>query len=329
MSVVRFAGEARSARRVLACFLVAASFLFVAAGACATDVQVRKAQVPAPRDVPYPGTITLHVDASDTAQGIYRVHEVVPVQPGRLTLLFPAWIPGDHAPSGPIDRLAGLVMRANGQRLKWVRDKYDVYAFHVDVPQGASSLDVTFQYLSDRRGPGEMTDRMLMLEWNRVALYPAGYYSRDITFEPSVTLPAQWQFGTALETASHAGDTTTFEPVKFNTLVDSPIYAGLYFKRVDLNPGGKAPVYMDLVADAPKYLQMTPEQLQVHRNLVTQALRLFGSRHYKHYDFLFSLSDHLAGNGLEHHQSSEDGVGADYFTAWKTNAPNRDLLAHE
>jgi predicted metalloprotease with PDZ domain len=174
-----------------------------------------------------------------------------------------------------------------------------------------------------------MTDKMLSLEWNTVSLYPAGHYSRQIKVEPSVTFPAGWQFGTALEKASQSGDTVTFKTTTFNTLVDSPIYAGKYFKRVDLNPGAKAPVYLDVFADAPKDLEMTPEQVQVHRNLVTQAVKLFDSHHYDHYNFLFSLSDQLSGNGLEHHQSSEDGAEPDYFTNWGDGAPNRDLLAHE
>ncbi|HEX7341117.1 MAG TPA: peptidase M61 [Rhodanobacteraceae bacterium] len=290
---------------------------------------VRKAQVPAPQDVRYPGTIALQLNVSDTRQGIYRVHEVIPVRSGKLTLLFPKWIPGNHSPTFAIRDLAGLEMHANGERLMWVRDKYDVYAFHVDVPVGATKLDVDFQYLSGRLGQGEMTNLMMMIEWNKLALYPAGYYSRDITVRPSVDLPKGWKFGTALEVASRTGNTVTFKPVTFNNLVDSPIYAGRYFKRVDLNPGGKAPVYLDMVADAPGDMVMTPHQLQVHRNLVTQALRLFGAHHYKHYDFLFSLSDYMEGNGLEHHQSSEDGMGPDYFSNWANNAPNRDLLAHE
>src|SRR6185312_6856995 len=209
------------------------------------------------------------------------------------------------------------------------RDKYDVYAFHLDVPAGVTSLDADFQYLSPRDGGYEMTDRMLMLEWDKLSLYPAGHYSRDIHVTPSVTLPSGWQFGSALETAAQSDSTTTFKPVSYNNLVDSPMYAGQYFKRVQLNDAGQAPVHLDIVADAPKYLEMTPEQLKQHRALVTQAVKLFGSHHYDHYDFLFSLSDELAGNGLEHHQSSEDGMGADYFTAWADNAPNRDLLAHE
>ncbi|MBU6478477.1 MAG: peptidase M61, partial [Xanthomonadaceae bacterium] len=239
----------------------------------AADAHIAPAQ-----DTPYPGTIRVHVDASDTRQGIFRVHETIPVQAGELTLLYPKWIPGDHSPSGPIAMLAGLKVTANGKPLKWKRDKYDVYAFRVDVPQGVSDIGVDFQFLSGRGSHAfiQMTDKMLSLEWNTVSLYPAGHYSRQIKVEPSVTFPAGWQFGTALEKASQSGDTVTFKPTTFNTLVDSPIYAGKYFKRVDLDPGAKAAVHLDVFADAPKDLEITPEQLQVHRNLVTQAYKLFG-----------------------------------------------------
>ena len=302
----------------------------LAAGGAAAQ-QTRTDSVPPPQDMPYPGTVSLHVDASDTTQGIFRAHETIPVKAGALTLLYPQWIPGDHSPTGPISMLAGLQISANGKPLTWKRDEYNVYAFHLDVPDGVSSIDVSLQYLSGRTDNEgfEITDRMMDMEWSKMVLYPAGYFSRGITFSPSVTLAHGWQLGTALETASQSGDTVTFKPVTLNNLVDSPIYAGLYFKRVDLNPDGDAPVHLDIVADAPKYLEMTPEQLKVHRALVTQAVKLFGSHHYDHYDFLFSLSDQLSGNGTEHHQSSENGLGADYFTAWSDAAPDRDLLAHE
>jgi len=290
-----------------------------------------KAGVPSPKDTAYPGTIRIAVDASDTAQGIFRVHEVVPVHGRELTLLYPQWIPGNHSPTGPIAMVAGLTITAGGKAVSWTRDEYDVYAFHVSVPSGVSTLNVDFQYLSGRSGFQhiQMTGEMLSLEWNDVSLYPAGHYSRDITFAPSVTLPHGWQFGTALETASQSGDTTTFKPVTFNTLVDSPMYAGVYFKRVDLDPSGTVPVHLDIVADTPKDLEMTPEQVQVHRNLVTQAFKLFDSHHFNHYDFLYSLSDQLSGNGLEHHRSSEDGTRANYLVDWDKSAPGRDLLAHE
>ncbi|MBE1162236.1 M61 family metallopeptidase [Dyella acidiphila] len=316
-----------AARRRFSQLALAVGLALAAGGAMAQ--QLGADSVPPPQDTPYPGTITLHVDANDTAQGIFRVRETIPVKPGALTLLYPQWIPGDHSPTGPINMLAGIALSANGKPLMWKRDKYNVYAFHLDVPEGVTSIDASFQYLSGRTDSEgfEMTPLMMDMEWSKVTLYPAGYYSRDITFVPSMTLPQGWQFGTALETASQSGDTTTFKPVTFNNLVDSPIYAGQYFKRVDL--GGTAPVHLDIVADAPKYLEISPEQLKVHRALVSQAEKLFGSHHYDHYDFLFSLSDVLGGNGTEHHQSSENGLDADYFTAWDESAPGRDLLPHE
>ena len=312
--------------RLMWTFLVAVLAL---ASSVALAQTSRTDTVPPPMDTPYPGTLSLHVDASDTRQGIFRVQETIPVRTGAVTLLYPQWIPGNHSPSGPLAMMAGLTIKADGKTLKWLRDKYNVYAFHLEVPEGASALDVRFQYLSPRDGGFEITDRMMDMDWSKMALYPAGYFTRGIMIEPSVTMAPGWQLGTALEVTSTTDNTTTFKPVSFDHLVDSPIYAGHHFKRVDLNPGGQPPVHLDIVADAPKHLVMTPEQLGQHRALVTQALRLFGSYHYDHYDFLFSLSDVLAGNGTEHHQSSENGMDADYFTAWANNAPGRDLLAHE
>ena len=290
------------------------------------------ADVPAPQDVPYQGTLKISVDATDLAHRIFRVHEVMPAQPGPLTLLYPQWLPGNHAPSGPIDKLAGLVVSANGKVLPWQRDTLNVYAFHVEVPQGASSVEVDFQFLSPqstREGRVVMTPEMLNLQWNANTLYPAGYYSRRIMTEASVKFPTGWQCGSALEVASHDGDTVNFKPIAYNDLVDSPIYAGKYFKRVDLDPGAKTSVHMDIVADAPKYLEITPVQLKAHQNLVQQMYKMYGAHHYDHYDFLFSLSDKMSGNGLEHHRSSEDGVGTNYFTEWDKNAVMRDLLPHE
>lgn len=327
MSVAFLAGLPAAVSRRVARTAIAVALALALAPVGAQ--QAPGARVPPPQDTPYPGTIALHVDAGDTAQGIFRVHETIPVQPGALTLLYPQWIPGDHSPTGPIAMLAGLALSAGGKPLAWTRDEYDVYAFHLDVPAGVSSIDAEFQYLSPRDGGFEITDRMMDMEWSKVALYPAGHFTRGITFAPSLTLPHGWQLGSALEPASQSGDTVTFKPVTFNNLVDSPVYAGQYFKRVDLTPPGGAPVHMDIVADAPKYLEMTSGQLQAHRALAVQATKLFGSHHYDHYDFLFSLSDQLGGNGTEHHQSSENGLGADYFTAWDDNAPGRDLLAHE
>jgi predicted metalloprotease with PDZ domain len=290
-------------------------------------------EIPAPRDIAFPGTISLSVDATDTPHGIFRIHETVPVSHGgAMILLYPEWLPGHHAPSGDLDKLAGLVIHAGAAEIPWTRDAVNVYAFHVEPPSGANSLDVDFQFLSPvetKEGRVVMTPNMLNLEWNAVVLYPAGYFARDIIVKPSVTLPAGWQMGVALERASENGATTEFQPAPLNTLVDSPIFAGKYFQRFDLDPGAGAAVYLNVVADQPDELQVKPEQLRAHRDLVQQAYKLFGSHHYDHYDFLLALTDHMGGIGLEHHRSSENATNPKYFKDWAKSPGGRDLLSHE
>jgi predicted metalloprotease with PDZ domain len=294
-------------------------------------------EIPFPRDVAYPGTIGLQVDATDLDRRIFNVHETIPVTgPGPMTLLYPKWLPGNHGPTGPIDKFAGLIIHAGGQRVEWTRDPVDVYAFHVNVPQGATQLDVEFQFLSpteQRQGRIVVAPEMLNVEWNAVVLYPAGYFSRDIMFAPSVKLPTGWTPATALEVEpvhdKTLPDVTYFKNTSLNTLVDSPLIAGRYYRQFDLDPGGPARVSLDVIADKPEQLDATPAQIDIHKQLVQQAYKLYGSHHYNHYDFLFSLSDQMGGNGLEHHQSSEDGTTPTYFTEWDKNAASRDLLAHE
>ena len=295
--------------------------------------------IAAPRAVPYPGTIRLAVDATDVEHRIFSVHETIPVRAGEpVTLLYPQWQPGNHAPSGRVDKMAGLIIHAggnangNGARIPWIRDTVEVFAYHVSVPAGVTSLDVDFEFLSPvepNEGRVVMTPDMLSLEWIDLALYPAGYFARQIPVTASVRLPEGWQFATALDTASTEDGVTTFKTVPFNTLADSPMVAGRYFKRLELDPGSAVPVRLDVFADRPELLEVAPEQLEAHRALVRQAYKLFDSHHYDHYDFLFSLSDKLGGIGLEHHQSSEDGAIPTFFTEWNKNADTRALLPHE
>lgn len=289
--------------------------------------------LPTPRDVPYtPGTITLNANFTNLAQRIVQVHETIPVAPGKLTLLYPAWIPGNHAKDGPIKNVGGLVITANGQRLPWTRNDVEYYAFNVNVPGGVTSLEVNFQYLPALRpnqGRISFDDNIIDLSWNEVVLYPAGYFSRDINFSPSVTMPAGWKYATALTTASQDGDEVHFATVPLNTLVDSPLYAGVNFHRYNLSPNPSDIVHLDIFSDTPAEGVMSPEELQFHRNLAAQALSLFHARHYAHYDFLLTLSDTIGGEGLEHHQSSEDGTGPNYLTDWQAGVAQRDLLAHE
>jgi predicted metalloprotease with PDZ domain len=290
-------------------------------------------QIIQPQDRPFPGQIELAVDATDMDRHIFSMRETIPVTAaGALTLLYPKWRPGNHGPTAPLPAFAGLTISAGGKQALWQRDAVDMSAFHVDVPQGATQLTLTYQLLSPpepREGRVVTTPNMLEVEWTDNTVYPAGYYARGITVHPSVTLPSGWQFGTALETEAQSGARVTFKPVALNVLLDSPLLAGRYFERVDLDPGGPVPVHLDVAADRPKDLAIKPADLQAHRNLVQQAYKNFASHHYDHYDFLLSLSDEMGGIGLEHHRSSEDGTERAYFTDLEKSAAGRDLLSHE
>jgi predicted metalloprotease with PDZ domain len=208
------------------------------------------------------------------------VKQTIPVtKAGPMVLLYPEWLPGNHAPRGQLEKIAGLVITAGGKPVKWVRDPVEVYAFHVDVPEGATALDLSFEFLSATapdQGRVVVTNEMLNLQWNSTAFYPAGWYVSRIPVEASVTLPDGWKFGVALDVASQSGGKTTFKPVSFETLVDSPMFAGRYFRQVELDRGGRSPVMLNIVADRPEQLDINAEQLALHRNLVVQADRLFG-----------------------------------------------------
>lgn len=286
-----------------------------------------------PQDVPYPGTIKLEVDATNLTQRIFRVKQTIPAQPGPLTLLYPMWVPGGHTPRNAIDKIAGITFKANGQKLDWKRNPLDVAAFHIEVPAGATEVIAEFDYLTPtagNQGRVVMTPNMLNLQFLSAALYPAGHYTHRILVDPRVTYPAGWTAFTALHEDGRSGDTVDYKDVPFDILVDSPVYAGRYAKNIDLTPdGGKVPVKLGVIADAPKYLETKPKQIELHKAMVAQALKLFGAQHYDHYQFLLSLSEQMGGNGLEHQRSSENGVGPDYFTGWNEKTGFTDLLAHE
>ncbi len=288
--------------------------------------------VPAAKDTPFPGTLRLHVDTTDTLHGVFKVEETIPVPPDlagkKMALLFPKWLPGKHAPRGEIEKLAGLEIRAGGQVLTWKRDPIDVFAFWVDVPAGATALDVRFQFLSATDGPQGrivVTQDMLNLQPNSVSLYPAGWFTRQIPVSLSVTWPQGWQAASAMREASRDGSRVSYQTVDYETLVDSPFFAGRHFAKWDLGQN----VTLNVVADDARFLKANDEQIGKHKALVTQAVKLFGTRQFDHYGLLLSLTEKMGGIGLEHHRSSENGVDTGYFTDWDRGPGRRNLLPHE
>ena len=291
------------------------------------------AAVPAPRDIPFRGRIELRVTATDTVHRVFVVHETIPVQrPGELVLLYPEWETSSHAATASAASLAGLVVQAGGRRLAWHRDPVNVFAFHVDVPRGAASVDVDFQFLSPvtaRAGALMLSPELADVAWASLLVYPAGWFARDIPVQATLALPADQQYASAL-TTTHAGDgPIAFAPVSLERLVDSPVIAGRHHRRVELAAPDAVPVRLDLFADTAAHLEAKDEQLAALRRLVDQAGRLFGARHFRHYDFLATLSDALPAGGLEHLESSEVNLPADFFADPAAQLVNADLAAHE
>ena len=260
-------------------------------------------------------TIRLHVDLTDAPRNIYHARLQIPVHAGDTALVFPKWIPGNHRPSGPIAGLTGIHMEGGGRALEWQRDPIDMYQFHVTVPPGVDSIEVSLDAitLQDSAGGGgpAASANVLDLNWNAVVLYPKGSRSDDVQVAASMTLPAGWKFGTALPVARESGSEVEFAPGSLTTVVDSPVIAGAHYRKVELSKAGESPEHvMDLVADSETDLAMSQKDVAAYRKLVAETAALFGARHYRDYHFLLTLSDQVGGHGLEHHESN-DSVAAE------------------
>jgi predicted metalloprotease with PDZ domain len=299
---------------------------------CFAFASILNAQQPSRQ---YPGRITLAVDASEAPGKLFHAKIKIPVAAGPLTLLYPKWIPGEHSPTGPINELVGLRFIAGGQELKWRRDDEDSFAFHLVVPAGASDLEVALDYASPTEGSmftagTTASAQMMVLSWNWILLYPKGYPTDQIMYQPSIRLPAGWQSGSSLQIASHQENIIEYSPTSLTLLVDSPVIAGRYFKTVPLTPVGSNPaVEMNIAADSAAALQMSPELERHYKQLVSETIALFGATHYRDYHFLLSLSDHLAHFGLEHHESNDSRWNERYLIDPQLMALFGYVLPHE
>jgi predicted metalloprotease with PDZ domain len=255
--------------------------------------------------------ITLSVDATEAPRKLFHARMTIPVSPGPLTLVYPKWIPGEHGPTGPIVDLAGLKITAGGKTIPWRRDDVDMYAFHLEVPAGSREIDVALDFLSPTFAGGftagaSTTAHLAIVTWNQLLLYPEGSNVSDVTFKANLNLPSGWKFGTSLPIAGQSASKVDFAPVSLERLVDSPVLAGEYFLVIPLavNPSNE----IDIAADNPADLQISPELTTTLKRVVGEAVSLFGATHYTHYHFLLTLSDHTAHFGLEHHESNDSRV---------------------
>jgi predicted metalloprotease with PDZ domain len=271
-------------------------------------------------------TIWLNVDASEASRNILRSTLKIPVKPGSFTLFFPKWIPGEHTPTGPIDDVVDLKLSAAGKTIPWRRDDVEMFAFHCQIPDGVSELDVSFDDVSQPEST--MSAKLARIKWNRVLMYPEGVNSDSIHVRTSLTLPSGWKYATALPVVSERQGQIDFKEVSLTELVDSPAIIGANFRKFPLTSVSIGHE-IDAMADTLAALEMKPETSNGLNRLVAEASALFGAHHYRSYKFLLTLSDHGGSEGLEHHESSEDGVGEKAFRDELELIDFSDLMAHE
>jgi predicted metalloprotease with PDZ domain len=275
--------------------------------------------------------IQITADLSDASRKIYHAELDIPVQPGPVSLTTPKWIPGNHRPTGPVDEITGVVFTANGKVLPWRRDDEDLYEFHVTVPAGVTTLHAHLDCIVTAR----ISQKLAVLEWEKLLLYPAKTPVKEVPIQPSVKVPAGWGIGTALtptdgyDPQHPTGGTTHYAATNVEQLEDSPVITGQYFHEFALAPEVTPKHYIDVVADSPEDSQLRPALLSELNNLVRETGAAYASRHYNVYHFLLTLSDVAGGEGLEHGQSSDNGVGEKGFSDPAHQLGEADLLSHE
>jgi predicted metalloprotease with PDZ domain len=276
----------------------------------------------------------LRVDATDAPRHLLHASMNIPAKPGPMTLLYPEWIPGEHGPTGPIVDLVGLKISAAGKTIAWSRDAVNMYAFHVTVPEGASALDVVFDFITPPETAGftsgaSATTELAVLNWNQVLLYPEGVPSDQMRLQASLKVPNGWKYGTALPIARESGNEIEFKPSALTTLIDSPVSAGAHYRTIELGNSLGQSHFLHVAGDSERSIELSDDLIGHYKNLVQETGALFGSRHYRSYHFLLTLSDHVASFGLEHHESSDDRIGERGMVDDVTRKVNADLLPHE
>src|SRR5262245_517221 len=276
----------------------------------------------------------LEVDLREAPRRLIHAKLVLPAKPGSLTLLYPKWIPGEHGPTGPIRDLVNLKFTSGGRTLDWQRDDEEMFAFHLQVPAGASQIEAAYDLLpsvgeGQFSSGGSVTPNLAVLSWNQVVLYPEGTPSDEMTVQASLRLPESWKFATALPVQRSSGAVADFERVSLTTPVDSPVLTGRYLKAFPLGTVDGATHELDVVTDDESMLDIPDSMLVPYRRLVREANALFGAHHYQRYHFLLTLSDHVDHFGLEHHESSDDRVSERTFVDDALHVASADLLSHE
>jgi predicted metalloprotease with PDZ domain len=209
-----------------------------------------------------------------------------------------------------------------------------MFAFHLEVPAGASEVEASFDVLGLPpggifTGAPAASAQLIVVSWNQVVLYPKGAPARSFMVAPSLTLPGSWKMGTALPGGRTSGARVEFAPASLETLVDSPVLAGAMLRTVDLSPGATPAHQLHVAADSAAAIGFGDDIVQRYRRLVAEAGALFGARHYRGYHFLLSLSEQISQFGLEHHESSDNRQHERVFLEEALRVTGAGVLPHE
>ncbi len=277
--------------------------------------------------------MTVVLDERNAPRGFAYTHMTIPVKPGAFTLVYPEWIPGEHGPTGPLHDMSQLRITADGKTIPYQRDRVDMYAFHIDVPPGVSSVNVDFTVLLNTVNnfvDGHLATRNVMVgNWNRYILYQQNIDNTQYYAKASLILPQGWDFASALPIESRSGNRTDFKTVTLETLVDSPTDSGRYYRHIVTWTGDGTHSYLDMFADHPEDLELSKSLIDKYKCVTPEAIALYGGRHWNVYHSELTLSDLIPPQGIEHHQSSDDRAGDDFMTDPAQQMAGGDLLTHE
>ena len=280
--------------------------------------------------------IDIEVDARDLPRKLVRTTMTIPCEPGKLRLWYPKWIPGSHGPFGRLEDVGGLKIVAGGKALPWKRDEVELNCVACDVPTGTTQVTVHLDTICNVSSPGAIgvysygNPRLGVINWNTCFVYPEVAKANDLKVNVTLKLPDGWKFASSLKVDEEKDGRVAFQTTTLETLVDSPLIAGRYFRSIKLDTGKNPPAYLDIVTESAAALKLDQDTIDKYGTLVREACDLFGAAHFDEYRFLVTCSDELGSFGLEHHACSFNGVGdRDLIDADKRRGWVAGLLPHE
>ncbi|MBA3708514.1 MAG: hypothetical protein H0W83_06820 [Planctomycetes bacterium] len=287
-----------------------------------------------------PGIIGLEVDARDLPRGLLHAREILPVRPGTAWLWFPKWMPGTHAPCGPVENLGGLrITLPSGATVAWRRDDEQPNRFRCEIPPDADRVVVAIDYLCNN--PSVNSDGvdsfgnvdMGVVNWNTCLMYaepPEGAAGADdaVRLRAQIRLPDGWGRTCAIDSMPDDDGSLHLQECSLAELIDAPLLAGVNLHSVAISDG-RLRVSLDMLGPAGQSLEIDDEVVAELRSLVREMEAEFpGPAPFAQYHLLTVLSDVIPETGLEHQRCS---LNIFPVAEWNGGASSEALgqLAHE